>query len=219
MKIGFDYISYRKKTRSGRYKLLRRTDKMIEMIRLFKREEPLAILDVGAADGFMLNSFNACLSTKICLGIEPSWEFISSKAGSGCQIIQAVGEKMPFKNSIFDIITAASVLDHMLQPNLFLRECRRVLKKGGIVIVSLVSPLFDRLAVKLKVKEDDHGFHFSDRQLSDMLKQEEFDVLKASRFALPFFGIPGEKVLERTFNRVGLKWPMFYILTVGRAKG
>jgi ubiquinone/menaquinone biosynthesis C-methylase UbiE len=40
-------------------------------------------------------------------------------------------EKLPFANSSFDLLTARSVIEHIEDPSLFLREVSRVLKPGG----------------------------------------------------------------------------------------
>lgn len=216
--MGFDYISYRKTKRSGIYKLRKRTEKILEMVTVFKNQGALSILDVGAADGSMLNSFRDNLDTRICLGIEPSFEFIKSKSAAGCPILQAEGGKLPFRNNTFDVITAASVIDHLREPLVFLTECRRVLKKGGIIVISLVSPLYDNLAVKFLIKENDHLFRFTGQRLKEILQKENFDVLKISRFALPFFGIFLERFIERMLELIGMGWLMFYIIAVGRRK-
>jgi ubiquinone/menaquinone biosynthesis C-methylase UbiE len=216
--MGFDYISYRKTKRSGKYKLFKRTAKMLEMIRKYKAGDSLCILDVGAADGFMLNTFKNQLSVKVCVGIEPSLDYIKSNSAKGIQIIQAIGEKLPFRSNIFDVVTAASVVDHMDDFNLFLRECDRVLRDGGILAITLASPFYDGLAVKFRVKEDDHKFHFTERKLREALEKEGFLVNEISRFALPFFGIAFEKYIERILNSVGLRWAMFYIAAVSQTR-
>lgn len=218
VKMSFDYIALRKTKRTVKYKLRKRTEKVLEMINRYKVHEPLSILDVGAADGAMLRQLKNNLNTDICLGIEPSVEYINSRSNDSPQIIQAIGEKLPFKSNSFDVVVAASVFDHMGEPAAFLRECRRILKKEGIVIVTLISPFYDALAVKLKIKEDDHVFHFSEGELARTIRKENFDVVSISRFALPFFGIFFERFFDNMFRAIGMKWLMFYIIAVGRNK-
>ena len=214
--MSFDYISYRKTKRNGKYKLFKRTAKMLEMIRKYKAKDSLCILDVGAADGFMLNTFKNQLSVKVCLGIEPSLDYIKSNSVKGIQIIQAIGEELPFRSNIFDVVTAASVIDHMGDSNLFLRECDRVLKDGGILAITLASPFYDALAVRFRIKEDDHRSHFTEGRLRAALEEEGFLVNEISRFALPFFGVAFEKYIEIILNLVGLRRAMFYIVAIGQ---
>lgn len=215
--MSFDYILYRKKKRSGKYKLLRRTAKMVEIIRKYKGGGNLCILDIGAADGYMLNAFKNQLSVKVGVGIEPSLDYIKSNSSMDIhRIAQAIGEQLPFKTGMFDVVTAASVIDHMDNPNLFLRECGRVLKDGGILAITFASPFYDALAVRFGIKEDDHKFHFTEMKLEVALEEEGFFINEISRFALPFFGIVFEKYIERILNLLGLRWVMFYIAASGQ---
>lgn len=217
--MAFDYISYRKTKRSGKYKLFRRTAKMLEIIRKYKGGDNLCILDVGAADGYMLNAFKNQLSVKVCVGIEPSLGYIKSNSVKGVhRVAQAIGEQLPFRSGVFDVVTAASVIDHMDNPDFFLRECGRVLKDAGILAITLASPFYDALAVRFGIKEDDHKFHFTERGLRIALEKEGFSVKEISRFALPFFGIVFEKYIESILNSVGLRWAMFYIAAAGQTQ-
>lgn len=210
-----DYLYYRKTKRTVKYKLRRRTAMILEMARKYKNQPGLSILDVGTADGYMLPVLKDALKAGICLGIEPSSDLIGAKI-SGYQFIQAVGEHLPFKGGSFDVITAASLVDHLKEPEVFLKECRRVLRKKGIVIITLVAPLYDKLAVLLKIKDDDHFHHFSEKTIASFIKDEGFEVLQASRFALPFFGLIFERFIERFLNFIRSYWPMFYIIAVGK---
>jgi ubiquinone/menaquinone biosynthesis C-methylase UbiE len=188
---------------------------ILEMARKYKNQHGLSILDVGTADGCMLPVLKDALRAKICLGIEPSKELINS--GRNPQsLIQAMGENLPFKGESFDLITAVSVVDHLKEPGVFLKECRRVLKKEGVVIITLVAPFYDKLAVSLKIKDDDHIHHFTEKTIASFIKEEGFKVLQASRFALPFFGVIFERFIERFLNFIRSYWPMFYIIAVGK---
>lgn len=211
-----EYLFYRKTKRTVKYKLRRRTEIMLRMIKKFKGESELSVLDIGAADGHMLASLRDNLNDGTFLGIEPSFEMISSRDVRDLQIVQAVGESLPFKSNIFDVVTAASVVDHLGKPELFMKECRRILKKQGIVVISLVAPFYDKLAVAFRIKDDDHPRHFTEATIAEFLEREGFRVLQASRFALPLFGMAFEEFIEKTLNFFRIFWPMFYIISVGR---
>ena len=49
-------------------------------------------------------------------------------------------QHMPFRDSVFDEVFAGHVMEHLEDPLRFLRECRRVLRRGGRVTV--VTPNF-----------------------------------------------------------------------------
>lgn len=191
---------------------------VLEAIKAFKHQDYLSVLDVGAADGYMLGELKESLNASLCLGIEPSLEAIKSNVDSGCLIIQAFGEGIPFKDNAFDVIIAASVLDHLKDYKKFLRECQRVLKSNGMIVITLVSPFYDKVAVRFKVKEDDHVHHFTENRLAALLKEEDFDILKISRFGLPFFGDFPNTFIEKTLNFIGMGKLMFYIIAVASVK-
>lgn len=46
------------------------------------------------------------------------------------------GEKLPFENEEFDVVLSSQVLEHVENTELYLSECRRVLKHEGILILS-----------------------------------------------------------------------------------
>lgn len=212
-----DYLFYRKTKRTVKYKLRRRTAMILEMAGKYKNQDGISVLDVGTADGYMLPILKDALGARICYGIEPSAELMGSGVGS-YPLIQAVGEQLPFKNESFDLVTAASVIDHLKEPEVFLSECRRVLKEQGIVIITLVAPFYDKLAVSLKIKDDDHPHHFTEKTIASFIKEQGFEVLQSSRFALPFFGVFFERFIEKFLNFIHFYWPMFYIITVGKKK-
>jgi len=45
--------------------------------------------------------------------------------------------KLPFKNKKFDYVVASNILEHLFYPDKILKEMRRVLKPGGIAIITL----------------------------------------------------------------------------------
>ncbi len=51
--------------------------------------------------------------------------------------VLGVGEKLPFKDEVFDCVLSLSVLEHVKDPFLCAREIARVLKPGGTLICSV----------------------------------------------------------------------------------
>lgn len=80
----------------------------------------------------------------------------------------------------FDLITMFHSLEHMTSPRNTLKEIRRILKSGGVLVVevprfeSLHSRLFKDKWFHLDVPR--HLFHFSDRSLEQLLTTAGFKV-------------------------------------------
>ncbi|MFA4907173.1 MAG: class I SAM-dependent methyltransferase, partial [archaeon] len=45
-------------------------------------------------------------------------------------------EKMPFRAGEFDCIVAGELIEHLKEPEKFVKECNRALKRSGIVIIT-----------------------------------------------------------------------------------
>lgn len=50
-------------------------------------------------------------------------------------VVKAFGEDIPFQNDMFDAVVIFSVLDHLIDPVIVLKEARRVLKPSGNVFI------------------------------------------------------------------------------------
>ena len=70
-------------------------------------------------------------------------ELISESAGKELQVVRGSAEHIPFRGEFFDLITAFDVLEHLENPRVALIECSRIIRKDGLLVVSL--PLENRL--------------------------------------------------------------------------
>lgn len=96
--------------------------------------KPWTFLDIGCGNGFMLASAKRQGFENV-YGVEPSTHAIehadpSIKAGifQGMFSIDLVGE------NTYDLITCFQTLDHITEPDKFIRECLKALKPGGKVL-------------------------------------------------------------------------------------
>ena len=53
-----------------------------------------------------------------------------------CQVVVYDGEKLPFSDNTFDVVTSIEVIEHVSKPDPMLKEIRRVLKPDGILHVT-----------------------------------------------------------------------------------
>lgn len=52
------------------------------------------------------------------------------------RVEQAVGEALPFRAGLFDLVYGRQVLHHMVNPEAFCREAARVLRPGGLLVLA-----------------------------------------------------------------------------------
>ena len=102
------------------------------------------ILDVGSGSGFVGTVLCPHLNEKdefICLDVSSKMldecKLNLDSKGFNCKLAykQYDGTRLPFENESVDIITLNSVLHHIFNHDVFLKEAGRALKKGGYLII------------------------------------------------------------------------------------
>jgi SAM-dependent methyltransferase len=116
---------------------------------------------------------------------------------------------MPFQDGSFDLISAAAVIEHLSKPHEFLRECRRVLKPGGLLILTCPAPFFDWVATKIGyLKDAGHVARYSLRGLKEICAGHGLETVVARKFMVSPFGFPGALLVEWSLSRMGLDFFM-----------
>lgn len=110
------------------------------------------ILDIGFGQGYLENMLNK-RKKRLCLfGIDISDKSVNSISKKYFNWNFNIGEisNLNFKDNYFDYVVVLEVLEHISPSKLFLSlgEIKRVLKKGGIIIVSV--PLNEGLETMLE---------------------------------------------------------------------
>ncbi|MHC9538806.1 MAG: class I SAM-dependent methyltransferase [Vulcanimicrobiota bacterium] len=101
-----------------------------------------------------------------------------------------VNEKMPVEDDFSDVVTAIALLEHLTEPGVFIGEIYRILKPGGLCVMTTPSPagrpILEFLAFRLGVISvkyiEDHKHYFPEHELRDLLKM--FSQVKISYFQL-----------------------------------
>lgn len=98
------------------------------------------VLDLGAGTGIASYAFMK-RDAKLVYALEPDRSDIIGygaikrlTVGMPVEIIDAYGEAIPLPDETVDVVYARQVLHHTSKLNQVLRECARVLKKGGVFI-------------------------------------------------------------------------------------
>lgn len=110
-------------------------------------------LDAGCGSGAAGDALRAAGARVVGADLEPDM----ASHGAGLAVAGDVSS-LPFRSSAFDVAVAAFVINHLASPVAGLAELRRVLVRGGTVLVSAFS--VDRSAAKAAVDEVAASFGF-----------------------------------------------------------
>jgi len=153
------------------------------------------VLDVGC--GRANDAMDLARMGGKCLGLEPSETMIYiaqkdiARDGTGVALLRGIGEDMPLRSHCFDRVVCKGALDHFPTPEKAIMEMARVVKPGGVVIITVANldclgfrlgrTFFVRLRKLLRRKESiyeriwqtpfDHTFRFDYRTLNQMVKR------------------------------------------------
>lgn len=99
------------------------------------------VLDVGSASGYMLNELSKKYAQAKYSGIDVYDKAIeyAKKQYPHIDFKIASANKLPFKDSSFDLILFYETIEHVEDPVECLKEIKRVLKKDGTLILAMDS--------------------------------------------------------------------------------
>jgi ubiquinone/menaquinone biosynthesis C-methylase UbiE len=163
-----------------------------------------SLLDIGCGDGDLL--FRVKDKYRDVWGVDIAdhrIDRIIKKLSSQSNIhvrVEDVNKQLSFNDGSFDTITGISILEHIFDPEYFIKECHRLLRKGGILIVEVpnIAWLPNRIRLllgKLPVTssgiqgwDGGHLHYFTRASLKKLFLNEGFKVMKMTNggiFARP----------------------------------
>ena len=194
-----------------KYRLRRRFEEILNCIKK-QNLKNIIILDIGAADGIVLNLLDKELNFKKATGIDISVPKVNDNK---IKLIEGNAEELTFKENQFDVVISSSVIQYIKDKNKMISECFRVLKENGIVIITAPNPLFNKIAHKLhyyKKDEEEESLYYKDislKELTVLLENNNFEVISKRKFILfPFGRLPFEKSIENFLRVVKLDFLM-----------
>ncbi|WP_168211379.1 class I SAM-dependent methyltransferase [Actinosynnema sp. ALI-1.44] len=90
------------------------------------------VLDVGCAEGVLREA----MPGRRVIGLDMAMAFLRNHPAPR---VRASAAALPFRSNSVDAVTALNMLYHLADPAQALREARRVLKPGGVLIASTVA--------------------------------------------------------------------------------
>lgn len=92
------------------------------------------VLDIACGTGYGLEILAA--AARAVVGVDANWDAARMAASQARDVILGDGARLPFPDAAFDAITSFETLEHLEERDRFLSELRRVLKPGGVCVLS-----------------------------------------------------------------------------------
>jgi len=148
--------------------------------RIFRSNDCRRVLDVGCGLGSFISKATAGVET---VGIDANRKVVEHCRAAGLAVLQGTAEQLPFDSADpMDGIMCSHLLEHIADPEPAFRECARVLRPGGVLIVRV--PPFDRSFY------DDwtHVRPYTKKSLTRLAAATGFDPIRAYHYHydLPF---------------------------------
>lgn len=170
------------------------------------------VLEVGCGNGFFLKSLLKSGFTKSASGVEPSSEMIlQADPILRTKIKVDVFKPSLFPNNSFDLICCFHTLDHMIDPDEFVKGANLLLKKNGYVIAIVHDT--NGLSVKMfgensPIFDIEHIFLFNKKTLREIFVRHNFEAVKVfslvNKYPLGYWvrmsGFPG--VIKKAMGNV-----------------
>ena len=186
--------------------------RVLKRTRINKYVRPGRILDIGCGRGLFLDvmrnvGWNA-------IGTELNKETASyARKVYGLEILTGDLIKHKLDGESLDAININQVLEHLKNPNEILIECRRLLRKDGLLLISVP----DLRSLQFVIGKENwflldlpfHLFHFTEEGLVDLLKTHGFEIRRIKRFSKEYspFGW-----LQTLLNTSGIPFNLLYNL-------
>lgn len=158
-----------------------------DRIRRMKEARPgkLKLLEVGTGHGqFLSLAKEAGLDTQ---GVEISKMSVEDARSKGLSVINSTLHDAKFESSTFDMIHSHHVLEHVEKPLELLRECFRVIKPGGLLVMEVPHEFSDSIGNWLEAlgrkrvpypKPQPHIYFFTPATLRKMVEAAGFKTVQ-----------------------------------------
>lgn len=160
------------------------------------------ILDIGCGNGYVSSIL---ISQNEVIGLDLSRLALMQAKMVGLNTVLSDLTILPFKDRSFDVVLALDILEHLFDPVSLLKEANRVLRKDGILLISVpnASNIATRFLFLLKGDINDmadindirnpdfifseHIRFFSDNKIKKAIKSTGFEVEIIQYYLQPYF--------------------------------
>ena len=145
------------------------------------------VLDIGCGSGFFLRALDSARWDRFGVEISEGAAEAARRTIGRDRIYTGTLNHAAHEDSMFDVVTLWSALEHTNQPRATLAEARRILKPGGSLIVQL--PNADSYQLRLfaghwfALDVPRHRYHFTPGRLERLLSETGFSPYHRTFFS------------------------------------
>ena len=190
--------------------------RVLKRSRINKYVEPGRILDIGCGRGLFLNVMRNGGWDAVGTELNKETASYATKV-YGLEVLTGDLIKHKLDEESLDAININQVLEHLKNPNEVLLECRRLLRRGGLLLISVP----DLRSLQFALGKENwflldlpfHLFHFTEEGLVGLLKTHGFEIRRIKRFSKEYspFGW-----LQTLLNASGIPFNLLYNLLKSR---
>jgi 2-polyprenyl-3-methyl-5-hydroxy-6-metoxy-1,4-benzoquinol methylase len=155
------------------------------------------LIDLGAGFGTFLEELEKLGHFEETIAVEPSSKLAESCRLKNLTVQEELAENLELE-SLADVITNFELVEHLYCPMDFLKHCSRLLKPGGLLILTTPNALgFDLLVLgphSDNIGAPNHINYFNPRSLATLLNRAGFDVIETLT--------PGELDVDIVQNKI-----------------
>lgn len=170
------------------------------------------VLEVGCCTGTLLNELQE--RGMHCIGVEPnSFAARFGRETFGLTIHVATLDELDLDESSFDVVLLLHVIEHLTDPISVLRNIRRILRPGGLLIVE--TPRYDTLSFRLfgrrerNIVDNWHLYFYTTNTLLKSLEEAGFEICEKR--------VPSRTVTpSRAIGTIGKAFRLHWVESIGQ---
>jgi excisionase family DNA binding protein len=151
-----------------------------KLINLQLLKKNMTLMDIGAGDGYISRAVAGFVKKVIAVDISSKMlkELKKKARDTGLKNIETIesdGQDVPIGEESIDVICANMYLHHIDDPEIAVREIKRILKPGGTVYIS---DFIEHTNIVLKEKMHDVWPGFKENEIENWFKRNGFKEIK-----------------------------------------